>query len=80
MGRVITVEVSDMQGRIVERLAEVYGCSCADVLRSGIAGVAARRAGYLAPDDGEADVWAVAVPLLVQVDPLDLVDALADGA
>ena len=76
----ITVEVSDMQGRIVERLAEVYGCSCADVLRSGIAGVAARRAGYLSPDDVEVDIWAVAVPLLVQVDPLDVVDALADGA
>ncbi len=33
MGRVITVEVSDMQGRIVERLAEVYGCSCGHVRR-----------------------------------------------
>jgi hypothetical protein len=79
MGRLITVEVSDMQGRIVERLAEVYGCSCADVLRSGIAGVAARRAGYLHPEHPEGDVWAVAIPLLVQVDPLDLVDALAEG-
>ena len=79
MGRVITVEVSDMQGRVVEGLAEVYGCSCADVLRSGIAGVAARREGYLAPDDPEGDIWGVAVPLLVQVDPLDLVDALAEA-